>query len=133
MTFFWEFGYLNSTCIRKSIILTFLVPRDINSRFCSKTQWQMFKKNCRVTWMLATVFEHLLSFFSQILDLIYWTVLILILIYFEWCDTENLQLPVGNSVCRRRTNFPLILPSLSLASSTEVQKCRLRRFNVLYE
>ena len=27
----------------------------------------------------------------QILDFIYWTVLIFILIYFEWCDTENQQ------------------------------------------
>ena len=31
------------------------------------------------------------SFFSQILDLIYWTVLIIILIYFEWRDTEKQQ------------------------------------------
>ena len=43
MTYFGEFGYLNSSCIRKSIILMFLVPREImNSRFCSKTQWRMF-------------------------------------------------------------------------------------------
>ena len=32
-----------------------------------------------VTWILARVFAYLPSFFSQILDLIYWTVLILIL------------------------------------------------------
>jgi len=31
-------------------------------------------------------------FISQILDFIYWTVLIFILIYFEWRDTENQQL-----------------------------------------
>ena len=30
-------------------------------------------------------------FISQILDFIYWTVLIFILIYFEWRDTENHQ------------------------------------------
>ena len=30
-------------------------------------------------------------FISQILNFIYWTVLIFILIYFEWRDTENQQ------------------------------------------
>ena len=30
-------------------------------------------------------------FISQILDFIYWTALIFILIYFEWRDTENQQ------------------------------------------
>ena len=33
---------------------------------------------------------YLLSF-PQILDFIYWTALIFILIYFEWRDTENQQ------------------------------------------
>jgi len=42
-----------------------------------------------VTRILARVFAYLPSFISQILDLIYWTVLIIILIYFEWRDTEN--------------------------------------------
>ena len=41
--------------------------------------------------MLARVFVYVPPFISQILDLIYWTVLILILIYFEWRDTENQQ------------------------------------------
>ena len=42
VTYFGEFGYLNSSCIRTSIILRFFsFPRD-TSRFCSKTQWQMF-------------------------------------------------------------------------------------------
>ena len=42
VTYFGEFGYLNSSCIRTSIILKFFsFPRD-TSRFCSKTQWQMF-------------------------------------------------------------------------------------------
>ena len=45
-----------------------------------------------VTSTLARVFAYLLSFFSQILDLINWTVLIFILICFEWRDTENQQL-----------------------------------------
>ena len=42
-----------------------------------------------VTWILARVFAYLPSFYFQILDLIYWTVSIFILIYFEWRDTEN--------------------------------------------
>ena len=44
-----------------------------------------------VTRILARVFAYLPSFISQILDFIYWTVLIFILIYFEWRDTENQQ------------------------------------------
>ena len=43
VTYFGKFGNLNSSCIRKSIILMFLSSRRvIYSRFCSKTQWQMF-------------------------------------------------------------------------------------------
>ena len=43
VTYFGEFGYLNSSCIRKKVLLQrFWVLREINSRFCSKTQWQMF-------------------------------------------------------------------------------------------
>ena len=41
-----------------------------------------------VIWILARVFAYLSSFFFQILDLIYWTVFIFILI---WRDTENQQ------------------------------------------
>ena len=41
------------------------------------------------TWILARGFAYLLSFFSQILNFIYWTVLIFISIYFEWLDPEN--------------------------------------------
>ena len=42
--YFREFGYLNSSCIRKSIALMFLSSLSENSHFCtcSKTQWQMF-------------------------------------------------------------------------------------------
>jgi len=50
-----------------------------------------------VSRILARVFAYLPFFISQILDFIYWTILILILIYFEWRDTENQQLQ-GN--CR---------------------------------
>ena len=49
-------------------------------------------RNIAVTWNLTRVFAYLPSFFSQNLDFIYWTVLIFILIYFEWRDTENHQL-----------------------------------------
>ena len=38
------------------------------------------------------VFVYLPPFISQILALNYWTVLIFILIYFKWSDTENQQL-----------------------------------------
>ena len=45
-----------------------------------------------VTRILARLLTCLPSFIFPILDLIYWTVSILILIYFEWRDTENQQL-----------------------------------------
>ena len=43
------------------------------------------------TQILAGVFVYLSPFISQILDFIYQMVLIFILIYFEWRDTENQQ------------------------------------------
>ena len=43
------------------------------------------------TLILARVFVNLPPFISQILDLICRMVLIFILIYFEWRDTENQQ------------------------------------------
>ena len=43
------------------------------------------------TQILARVFVHLPPFISQILDFIYRMVLIIILIYFEWRDTEIQQ------------------------------------------
>ena len=48
-------------------------------------------RNIPLAWILANL-AYLPPFISQIPDLIYWTVLILILIYFEWRDTENQQL-----------------------------------------
>ena len=48
-------------------------------------------RNILLTWIMARVFAYIPPFISQILDFIYWTVLILILIYFEWRDTENQQ------------------------------------------
>ena len=48
-------------------------------------------RNIPLTRILARVFVHVPPFISQILDFIYWTVLIFILIYFERRDTENQQ------------------------------------------
>ena len=48
-------------------------------------------RNIPPTWILARVFVYVPPFISQILDFIYWTVLIFILIYFEWRDNENQQ------------------------------------------
>ena len=47
-------------------------------------------RNVPLTWILARFFACLPPFISYILDFIYWTVLIFILIYFERRDTENL-------------------------------------------
>ena len=52
-------------------------------------------RNIPLTWNLARVFAYIPPFISQILGFIYWTVLILILIYFEWRDIENQQLIVN--------------------------------------
>ena len=49
-------------------------------------------RNIPLTWILARVFVSVPPFISQVLDFVYWTVLIFILIYFEWRDTENQQL-----------------------------------------
>ena len=43
--------------------------------------------NIPLTWILMRVFVYVPPFISQILDFIYWTVLIFTLIYFEWRDT----------------------------------------------
>ena len=48
-------------------------------------------RNIPLTRILARVFVYVPPFISQILDFIYWTVLIFILIYFERRDTENQQ------------------------------------------
>ena len=48
-------------------------------------------QNIPLTWFLARGFVYVPSFISQILNFIYWTVMIFILIYFEWRDTENQQ------------------------------------------
>ena len=51
--------------------------------------WTSRIRNIPLTWILARVVVYVLPFISQILDFIYWTVLIFILIYFEMRGTEN--------------------------------------------
>ena len=48
-------------------------------------------RNIAGTWILARGFAYLPSFFSQILDFSYWTILIFVSIYFEWRHNENQQ------------------------------------------
>ena len=63
--------------IQSSINLGKTFPRISRIRIISLTQ------------ILARVFVYLPPFISQILDFIYRMVLIFILIYFEWRNTEN--------------------------------------------
>ena len=65
--------------IQSSINLGKTFPRISRIRIIPSTQ------------ILARVFVYLPPFISQILDFICRTVLIFILIYFEWRDTENQQ------------------------------------------
>ena len=50
-----------------------------------------YTKDCS-DLILVRVFVYLPPFVSQILDFIYWTVLLFILMDFEWRGTENQQL-----------------------------------------
>jgi len=58
-----------------------------------------------VTRILARVFAYLPSFISQILDFIYWPVLIFILIFSELRDTENQQF-LSVLQCNRKLKRP---------------------------
>ena len=71
--------FQHGVSIQSSINLGKTFPRISRIRAISSTQ------------ILARVFVYLPSFISQILDLICRMVLIFILIYFEWRDTENQQ------------------------------------------
>ena len=55
-------------------------------------------RNIPLTWILARVIVYVPPFISQILDFIYRTVLIFILIYFQWRDTDNQQFLLWTSV-----------------------------------
>ena len=66
-------------------------------------------RNIPLTWILAKVFVYVPPFISQILDFICWTVLIFILIYFEWRDTKNQQFK--SRMCNLTFEFILHLHS----------------------
>ena len=68
--------------------------------------------------MLARVFVYLPSFFSQNLDFVYWTVLIFILIHFEWRDTENQQLMSVDAVQTPHPSSPHCLLQVPLKVGT---------------
>ena len=57
------------------------------------------------TQILARVFVYLVPFISQILDFICQMVLIFILIYFEWRDTENNNVSRQNDAGSRVSNI----------------------------
>ena len=78
--------------IQSSIKFGKTFPRISRTRIIPSTQF------------LARVFVYLSPFISQILNFISRMVLILILIYFEWLDTENqqypsIQIPLLFSIC----------------------------------
>ena len=87
--------------IQSSINLGKTFPRISRIRIIPSTQ------------ILARVFVYLAPFICQILDFTYRMVLILILIYFEWRDTENQQfhfsLPLTKDVRSSAFGKPLFL------------------------
>ena len=84
----------------KVLLYCFWVPQEINSCFCSKTQWQMFLMvSCSVgdTIIISLNLKlggrgSLPSLFSQILDFIHWTVWFLF-----WSILNGVTLKTGNS------------------------------------
>ena len=97
-----------------------------------------------VTWFLERVFAYLPSFISQILDFIFWTVLIFILIYFEWRDTENQQYIVyvqihrSNIRCKERNKHVMYHFSLDISfahtwahvDATHMRLCHIHTFPI---
>ena len=75
------------------------------------------RRKVAVTWILARLFAYFPSFFSQILDVTYWTVLNFILIYSEWRDTENKQLTkIWREICNEICPRAFFAPSKELFS-----------------
>ena len=68
------------------------------------------------TQILARVFVYFPPFISQILDFICRMVLIFILVYFEWRDTENQQFVISRCILRLRIVFVITRISLNLGS-----------------
>ena len=116
MTYFRKFCYLNSSCIRinsrfcsktrKQMFLLVSVrhvgahPDELQHGVSIQSSINLGKTFLQIsrirvipsTQILARVFVYLPPFISKILDFICRMVLSLILIYFEWRDTENEQL-----------------------------------------
>ena len=67
------------------------VPLQISIHLGKTFLWISHIRNFLLAWILARVFVYLPPSISQIPDFIYWTVLIFILIYSEWRDTEDQQ------------------------------------------
>ena len=69
VTYFGKFSYLNSSCIRmKYYCYIFLVLREINSRFCSKTQARFKRRSIHapnLTDELSTAEERRLNQFGS--------------------------------------------------------------------
>ena len=70
-------------------------------------------RNILLTWILARNLVYLPPFISQIPDFIYWMVLILILIYFEWHDTENQRYKLKIHSAFACSRWPPPFPDLS--------------------
>ena len=67
--------------------------------------WISRTRNILMTWILAWNLVYLPDFISQIPEFIYRTVLIFILIYYEWRDTENQQLTISSCVSVRMSRY----------------------------
>ena len=80
-----------------------------------------------LTWILARDFVYVPPFISQILDFIYWTVLIFILIYFERRDTENQQYCLQSAWYFRR-----LLESQEIVATGVCDSWRRLKFKLLY-
>ena len=68
-------------------VVSIRIPIKLGKTFFQKS----LLRNIPLTRVLARVFVYLHSFIPQILDFLHRTVLIFVLIYFEWRDTENQQ------------------------------------------
>ena len=77
------------------------VSSEISIDLGQKIIWIFRLRKTAVNWILARVFEYLPSLFSQILDLLYWTVSIFILIR---RDTEHQEFKARFSSKARQTD-----------------------------
>ena len=109
VTYFGEFGYLNSSCIRKSIIaMFFLVLQEINSLVAMNSATDQCLR--KIAMWPESWRESLNIYLLSVLR--FWTLSIerfgfFILIYFEWRDTKNQQLIVDNSWDNSSVDAPI--------------------------